>query len=158
MEYRVWKSKAWRVNILGHLSALLEDRPNPPRSNKCTPSLARSSRGTRDEERTRAATEEEGGQGDKGEREKERMCRGSVGSGSRGYNPDRAFPGTRTWPASEDDQYGLCETPTPHRNDVSPLYNPHTSFAFRRDWWRRRTTVTPPRARVRRLLRARAPI
>lgn len=45
------------------------------------------------EERTRA-TEEEGRQGEK-IGEKERMLR-DRGVGSRGYNPDRAFPGTRT--------------------------------------------------------------
>lgn len=34
----------------------------------------------------------QGGQGDKGERENVE----AHGVGSRGYNPDRAFPGTRT--------------------------------------------------------------
>lgn len=44
------------------------------------------------EERTLATVEEEG-RGDKGEREN---VEGPRGVGSRGYNPDRAFPGTRT--------------------------------------------------------------
>jgi len=134
-----------KVNIL-KCWTLLEDCPNPPRSNKCTPSFIRSNRGS---ERERPRKREVGEI-----REKERMSR-TGGVGSRGYYPDRTFPGTRTWPTSEGDQYGLCKLLHPTGTTCRPCtIRTHPLPSDENDGERPSSLL----ARVRRLSRARAPV
>lgn len=136
---------------------LLEDCSNFPRGNKCIPSFTRYLAQTGE---WKAGTGRKGEEAKrKRERERERDVKGhGVGVCSRGYSPDRAFPGTRTWPVPEDDQYELCELLHSAGTTCRPCstVRTHPSPSDETDGDDERPS--PLLARVRRLLRTRAPI
>lgn len=136
---------------------LLEDCSNSLRGDKCIHSLSRSNRGMKSGHRKERGRGEE----EKGEREREtENVKGhGVGVGSRGYSPDRAFPGTRTWPVPEDDQYELCELLHPAGTTYRPCSTVRTHPSpSERDETDGDERPPPLLARVRRLLRTRAPL
>lgn len=92
-----------------------------------------------------------------GKRERERALKGPRGCGRFPWvYPGPSVPRNVHVTRARRRSIRTLRTPTPRRYDVSPLYISHTSFVDETDG--ERPAGPLPLARVRRLLRARAPI